>query len=333
MPATRIQQASWLLAGIALLLVLALHLLPALLAGLLVYELVHSMAPALERRLSNRRAKIAVVVLLAVLVVGGIMVGATLSIAFFHGNGGLAALVQKMAEILENSRQWLPAWLLDSLPDGIDAQKAAAAQWLREHTSVVEVIGKETGVGFAHVLVGLVIGAMVSLSEAWPGQATMRPLEEALMERARRLAESFRRVVFAQVRISALNTLFTTIYLTLLLPAFDVHLPLTKTLIALTFVAGLLPVIGNLISNTVIVVVSLAHSPQIALASLAFLVLIHKLEYFLNARIIGKQISARTWEMLLAMLVMEASFGLPGVIAAPVYYAYLKDELTGAQLI
>ncbi|MCK7494761.1 MAG: hypothetical protein MZW92_29275 [Comamonadaceae bacterium] len=42
------------------------------------------------------------------------------------------------------------------------------------------------------------------------------------------------------------------------------QLPLTKTLIAVTFFAGLLPVIGNLISNTVIVVVSLAHSPQVA---------------------------------------------------------------------
>ena len=27
------------------------------------------------------------------------------------------------------------------------------------------------------------------------------------------------------------------------------------------------------------------------------------------------------------MLVMEAAFGLPGVVAAPIYYAYLKQEL------
>ncbi len=31
--------------------------------------------------------------------------------------------------------------------------------------------------------------------------------------------------------------------------------------------------------------------------------------------------------MLLAMLVMEAAFGIPGVIAAPIFYAYLKSEL------
>jgi len=139
--------------------------------------------------------------------------------------------------------------------------------------------------------------------------------------------------VFAQLRISALNTVFTAAYLVVLLPLFDVHLPLTKTLIGVTLVTGMLPVIGNLVSNTVIVVVSLALSPYVALASLLFLIVIHKLEYFLNARIIGAQIQARSWELLLAMLVMEAAFGLPGVVAAPIYYAYLKRELSDRGLV
>jgi len=87
-----------------------------------------------------------------------------------------------------------------------------------------------------------------------------------------------------------------------------------KTLIIITFLAGLLPVIGNLISNSVIVVVSLGQSLQIAIASLLFLIVIHKLEYFLNARIIGTQIRAQAWELLLAMLAMEAAFGIMGVV-------------------
>ena len=97
--------------------------------------------------------------------------------------------------------------------------------------------------------------------------------------------------------------------------------------------AGLLPVLGNLISNTVIVVVSLSFSLAAELASLVFLIGIHKLEYFVNARIIGGQIFARAWEILLAMLVMESVFGIPGVIAAPIYYAYVKDELKTRGLI
>ena len=106
-----------------------------------------------------------------------------------------------------------------------------------------------------------------------------------------------------------------------------VQLPFKKTIIAVTFIAGLLPVLGNLISNTVIVVVSLSHSFYIATVSLIFLIAVHKLEYFLNARIVGAEIKAAAWELLAAMLVMEAAFGLPGLIAAPIFYAYLKTEL------
>lgn len=80
-------------------------------------------------------------------------------------------------------------------------------------------------------------------------------------------------------------------------------------MIAVTFFLGLIPILGNLMSNTVIVIVSLSVSPMVAVGSLAFLVIIHKLEYFVNARIIGSRIRARAWELLTAMLVMEAALG------------------------
>jgi predicted PurR-regulated permease PerM len=101
-------------------------------------------------------------------------------------------------------------------------------------------------------------------------------------------------------------------------------------MIAVTFIAGLVPVLGNLVSNAVVVIVSLSVSPYVALGSLIYLVAIHKLEYFLNARLVGTRIEAGAWELLLAMLLMEAAFGVAGLIAAPIYYAYLKDELMGA---
>jgi predicted PurR-regulated permease PerM len=95
----------------------------------------------------------------------------------------------------------------------------------------------------------------------------------------------------------------------------------------------LLPVIGNLISNTAVTIAALSVSIWVAVAALGFLIVIHKLEYFLNARIIGTQIRARAWELLVTMLVMEAAFGLAGLIAAPIYYAYLKRELEQQRLI
>jgi predicted PurR-regulated permease PerM len=113
----------------------------------------------------------------------------------------------------------------------------------------------------------------------------------------------------------------------------DVHLPLAKTVLVITFLVGLLPVVGNLLSNAIIVILSLSVSLPVAIASLIFLVVIHKLEYFLNAHMIGTQVHAHAWELLLAMLVMEAAFGIPGLIAAPIYYAYIKDELVSRRLV
>ena len=333
-PATRPEIAAWLIAGAVLFLVLWLHLLPALLAGLLVYELVHRMAPLLQRRFSGERARLLAVLVLASMVVALLTAAILGAVAFFRSDAGsLTALFDKMAEIVEGTRDAFPPWVTESLPTDPDKLRETISHWLREHAPQLKLAGTEAGRAFAHILIGMIIGAVLSLREAGPEHEQKKPLARALIARAARLGDAFRRIVFAQVRISAINTIFTTIYLAALLPLFGVKLPLTKTLIAVTFIVGLLPVVGNLISNTVIVIVSLAHSPHAALASLAFLIIVHKLEYFLNARIIGSKIHADAWELLLAMLVMETAFGLPGVVAAPIYYAYLKQELTDRGLV
>lgn len=315
--------------AVALPAVINLHLLPALFAGLLVHELVHIAAPRMFGVYHPGRAKIAVLALLLTLIVA-VMGGALTATIFFLRSdaGSLAVLLEKMAEILEKARETLPTTMQEWIPlDATDLKNQIVA-WLRAHANEVKTMGGEVGHGMVYALIGMVIGAMISLREAQPGQ-TAGPLARALQQCTVRLADAFRRIVFAQVRISALNTVLTAIYLIALLPMLGVHLPLIKTMIVITFLAGLLPVIGNLISNAVIVVISLSYSLHTAMGALAFLVIIHKLEYFINARIVGSQIQASAWELLLAMVAMEAAFGLPGVIAAPVFYAYLKSELTG----
>jgi predicted PurR-regulated permease PerM len=203
---------------------------------------------------------------------------------------------------------------------------------LRTHAGELRSFGENFGRGLLHVVVGIIIGSLVAFSRK-PVSAAQQPLAAALLARTTQLGQSFRRLVFAQIRISALNTLLTGLYLAVLLPLCGVHLPLIKTMIAVTFMLGLLPLVGNLLSNTVIVVVSLSHSLGAAAGSLAYLVTIHKLEYFVNAQIIGTQMRARAWELLTAMLVMEAVFGLPGLVAAPIYYGYLKAELAAKRLV
>jgi predicted PurR-regulated permease PerM len=333
-PATRYQIAAWLLMAAGILLTLFLHLLPTLLAGLLVVQLVHLLAPRIAiGKLSHTWSKVLVISLITLIVLGVLGGVTTGVILYLRSEGGLTGLLTKMAEIIENSRQLLPAWAGQWLPQGDGSViRASMVEWLRTHAQDIRQWGGNAGRMLLHVIIGIIIGSFIALREATP-QHTLAPLAQALCERAHRLGEAFRRVVFAQMRISALNALLTAIYLVAVLPAFGVHLPFTKTMIIVTFVVGLLPVLGNLVSNSVIVIISLSHSLNVAMGSLLFLILIHKLEYFVNARIIGGQIKARAWELLIAMVTMEAAFGVQGVIAAPIFYAYIKKELSDRELI
>lgn len=330
----RMEITSQILAAVALIGALKLGLLASLLAGLLVYELVHLLAPSRNNDLVGRRTgKIIAVALIAILVIVAVAAGILGLVSLLSGGSdSLAVLLQKMAEIIETARAHLPAWALGSLPADPDELKATASTWLRAHASELRFVGQEVWRTLVHILIGMIIGGIIAVSRETAAREH-GSLVRALTDRVRLLGAAFRSVVFAQIRISALNTAFTALYLFFIVPWIEVKLPLTKTMVAVTFIAGLLPVIGNLISNTVIVVVSLSVSPLLAVSSLVFLVVIHKLEYFVNARVMGSQIHARAWELLLAMVVMETAFGLSGLVAAPIYYAYLKNELSALKLI
>lgn len=329
--------SAWVLTAFTLFFILQFYLLPALLAGLLVYELVHIITPYIARRFPSKRpsnrSKFWAVGILVIVVVSLLALAGVGLVAFLRSDAGsVTVLLEKMAQIIEDSRKTMPSWLLEHLPADAIAFKEQATIWLRSHADELQVVGKEAGRVTAHILIGMVVGGILALRDAVV-MDHFKPFARALAGRVSLFGDAFKRVVFAQLRIAAINTFFTAIYLVVVLPLMGIHLPLVKTLIAITFLVGLIPVIGNLISNTVIVIVSLSHSLSVAIGSLAYLIVIHKFEYFLNARIVGTQIRANAWELLIAMLVMEAAFGLAGIVAAPIYYAYVKAELRARNLV
>lgn len=97
-------------------------------------------------------------------------------------------------------------------------------------------------------------------------------------------------------------------------------------LIVLTFLCGLMPIVGNLISNTLIVGVGFTLSPRTALVAFVFLVVTHKLEYFLSSKILGDRIKNPMWLTLIGLVLGEKLVGIPGMILAPVVSHYIKVE-------
>ena len=144
---------------------------------------------------------------------------------------------------------------------------------------------------------------------------------DQVSRRFRDFYRSFATVMGAQITISFINTALTAIFL------LAVRMPYAPLLIATTFLCGLVPIAGNLASNTVIVFVALTVSLKLAIFGLLFLVVIHKLEYFLNSKIIGDRIRNPVWLTLIALIIGERLMGIPGLILAPVVLNYLRVEM------
>jgi predicted PurR-regulated permease PerM len=323
---------SYILAAAGILAVLSLHLLHGLFAAILVYMLVHLAQPLVGKHFAGHRGKLVATAGLAVLVVACVSGFGLWIISMLHRGGGIDAIWVKIAETIESANAVLPPWLPSSLPSNGPEVKAEAVHWLREHAPELRLLGKEAGVALAHILIGMILGAMLAVQEvASPG--SRKPLSEALTARIHHFYESFHSVFVAQGKIALINAGLTGIYILAVLPLMGIHLPFGKTMVLITALVGLLPVVGNLISNSIIVLISLSVSPFAAAASLVFLIVLHKAEYFLNARIVGGEINAKAWEILLAMVLMEALFGFGGVAIAPVLYAYIKAELMAADLV
>ena len=133
---------------------------------------------------------------------------------------------------------------------------------------------------------------------------------------------SFSTVIGAQMTISAINTVLTAIFV------FAVGLPYAPVVVGLTFLCGLFPIVGNVVSNTVIVFVAFLVSGKLAVFALIFLVVVHKLEYFLNSKIIGARIRNPIWLTLIGLIIGEKLMGVPGMILSPVVLNYVRVEMS-----
>jgi predicted PurR-regulated permease PerM len=181
---------------------------------------------------------------------------------------------------------------------------------------------------FLLIVIGVVIATGLFFNPTFEGRRKTAPLKnnlyslctEAIAERFRIFYDSFATVMGAQIVISVINTALTAVFV------LSVHLPYSMMVIGTTFVCGMIPIIGNLMSNTIIFGIGFIVSPTMALVCLIFLVVVHKLEYFLNSKIVGDRIQNPFWLTLLGLILGERLMGVPGMILAPVVLNYIKVE-------
>ena len=177
------------------------------------------------------------------------------------------------------------------------------------------------------VSIGLFINPRLDLDNGYAIQNNLYSgMCRELTIRAEHFFRSFSTVIGAQIVISMINTICTAILV------YSIGLPYGEIVVVITFLCGLLPIIGNIISNTIICFIAINVSAKLAVICLLFLIGIHKLEYFLNSRIIGGRIRNPMWLTLLALVAGERIMGIPGMILAPVFLNYLKLECSQVEV-
>lgn len=317
--------------------VLLLHLTLVMFSALIAYALTRSIADWLRRQVAYLRpnwfgfqtsqlaewlALVSWLLITSLLVVlTSDWVAEKMSIDVF------GKLVEQITLVLDQLHRMLPNDVARHVPSSVNMLQTQLLAMVKTYAPQLQIAGIHTLRGFGYVLIGTVIGSMMAVQIPPRPRAPLSPVARYVREQFDELTRVFGEVFFAQVKISIINTLLTAIYLLGILPMVGHPLPLAWTVVLITFACGLIPVVGNLVSNIIIVLLSLTHGLGVSLASLAWLVSIHKLEYFLNAQIIGQRIHAAAWELLVMMLLFEATFGIAGLVAAPVIYAQIKRVL------
>jgi predicted PurR-regulated permease PerM len=324
--------------GAGVLFVLMQHLVSALIVGLTLYLILDYVSQRLHGRMA--RGVVRPLALLVVTTVTGAIVTAAIMLMVTmlrRGAGNVPEMMEQMADILGSVRLWLGGLGRQFIPEVMtDAEdfKLTIMTWLKTHAQTLRAGSLWIGIGLVHMIMGGLLALLVFFRHVTHhDEMTRGPLARHLVEKVDRFAHAFGRVAMAQIKISLVNTTLTGLYLLVALPLFDIHVPFATTLVVITFLCGLVPVIGNLISNTVITILSMGISIGTAVASLTFLVVIHKLEYLINSRIVGGETDSQAWEILMAIIIGEAAFGVGGIILAPIVYAFIKRELRDRALV
>lgn len=312
--------------------VLNVGLLPAMIAGFITYLMMRYCEHAMSNYLNlGKYSKFLATVSISFFIIAILTL---FSMYFFNWIGRTLnnpdALINETALILDNTLKDLSPNIAGMLPQDIHNFKADGLEFIQSNLIVLRDFSKGATHTLITMILGMIIGIMIAAGDY---SETNKPLVIAFRKRMLNLVESFKHVMVAQAGIAAFNSIMTAIFLLIVMPIFGVDFPFSKTIIFLTFFIGLIPIIGNIIVNAIVLIVGLSVSVSVGISALCYLIFIHKFEYFLNAKIIGGRIEAKAFELLIAMLLMESIYGIIGLIAAPILYAYIKKELKQYNLV
>lgn len=314
---TPARKTSYLVFGALIVAVVLLHLGPVLLAGLFSFMILDLTYRRLAPRMPDLPARwLALIIFLVTAVCLSWMFGFFLKLALARTPLILASLIPKIDGLASRYGIDLPF-------ENLHEFRVVTIEALKENArSVTRASGLLTK-GFFQIVVGIFIAILCFFSEH-PRNFKPTLFDEVRKEFNARVSVfmlGFEKILGAQVFISLINTAVTAVFL------LAVGMPYLLFLTLATFIFGIIPILGNIATNTIIVCTALTISPRLAVFALLFLVLSHKAQYILSGKIMGAYIDSPVWVILLGLLIGEAVIGLPGMLLAPAIIHYLREEM------
>ncbi len=295
----------------------ALNLGPMVLAGLfsyLILDLSHRRLLLMMRPFYARLAS-SVIFLFAAFALGWIF--------WEFLRQAMAALPRILTNALPRVADVLDQYGVDLPFETLQEFREAFMVALKENAMIVTRVTGLLTKRFFHIFAGIMVAILCFFGDnlTSDGDTYYDNIRREMHDRMRTFMVSFELVFGAQIIVSGINTVLTTIYL------IAMGIPFMGFLVPATFVLGLLPVIGGVLSNTIIVSAALTVSPQLALFSLIFLMVMHKVQYLINGHVLGASLESPMWLILIGIIVGELIMGVPGIILAPALLHYIRVEL------
>ncbi|WP_041944100.1 AI-2E family transporter [Wigglesworthia glossinidia] len=317
-----------------ILLSIPLHLFPCYISGFIAYNIVLKITPFFSKIITNCQLRWIIVALMFIFCIILITVIIfSLIIIILSDLQYIIDIFTQNTDYFSNINKYVPNNFSSFFLDHTKSLKDYFIDLIKDNLILIKHAGKNLLHGLITIFISFVIGILIAINQLTAQKKNTTLLINKIQVRFEYFSNSLKDIFFSQIKISLVNTFLTALIILVIFPIYRIHLPLSKTLIMATFVFGLIPIIGNFISNCILIASALSISLKISGIMLLYLVFIHKLEYFLNAKIIGNRIHSKSWELLLSMLIFEAFFGIEGLVVAPIFYAYLKKELQVAKII
>ncbi len=309
---------------IVVFLVLIFKVVPGILAGLLAYVLTTSIMHKMKWQTPNNPLKEKVVGIIVGLLSFAFLGTIGFFIAKYLSGENMMGLIATIAETLSKGKEFFPSGISQNIPDTVEEIKYSAMEVAKSHFNSIANMGRAVLYELLLVVIGWLIGILIACKRS---DRTQTEFSQKWNDLWNKLGSAFKFVVFAQVKVAAFNSLFMAIFLFVVCPIFNWEIPYSKLLVLITFLCGLLPIIGNLISNTVSFLLAMTVSMPAAIAALCMLVAIHKLEYLIISKSLGADIDSDIWELLIVLFAFEIIFGVAGMVFSPILYAFFKKEM------